>query len=293
MTHFVMNDPMRVTGYPSPPEDFRYDRVVPPLPERHDPLDAQPYYATRAVPEPGGLWLSTKTWPSTPMTLDADARSMPYQYNINPALPIRDFSTAFPHTWINYEDMFPAVYPDEPPMPSGYAPAPYAANELRRAIDVAMPTPWAAEEKMTHDISGFGSLGEAAGLGQPWGPLISISPTATAGATDAVKKEAEEAKAAGEPASVITGILNFGAQVGALYLQKRALDEQMDEAKRQRASQLEIERLKLQQQQLAVQAARAGAGSQVVNDMKPSDGVSPWLVGGGAVAATVIATQLI
>ena len=297
MTHLAVNsltDPMEFTGYPSPPEDFRYDRVLPLLPPGPDPLDAKPYYATRHRPEPGEIWYSTKTWPIKPMTLDNDARSMPYQYNINPSLPIRDFSRQFPHTWIDYEDMYAAVYPDEPPMPSGYAPSEYAHNELKRAIDVAMPTPWLSEDKMTQDISGFGSLGEAAGLGQ-WGlPTISLN---TAPATDAVKDEADKAKEEGASSSTVNDIVNFGAQIGALYLQKRALDQQMKEAERQRASQLEIERLRLQQQQLAVEAARAGAGSEVVNDMSPSKEKAfyeePLVIVPAVAAAAYGASQLI
>jgi len=105
-------------------------------------------------------------------------------------------------------------------------------------------------------------------------------------ASGAVAGAVVDAQAGGATASTINSIFNFGVNVAQMYLQKRALDKATDEAKKQRAAAVQIEQLRLQQQQLALQAARERLGQQVVEDMRPPDqGVDPWIIGSAAAVA--------
>ena len=270
-------------GYILYPENFTYDRVEPPIP----PGD---HVTKRRTAEPGEVYFSDEDWPVKPLTMSMDERNVPVFGRPLLRLPIRDFSTDFPHTWIPFEDMYAAVQPDLPPRPLGYGSPLTTQHEGERAMDVALPSPWGTEETMTHDASGFGSLLSAAnGLGV-WGAAWDIS-----AASSGVKEEADKAEAEGKSADTVNSIVNFGSNIAALYLQHQQFKDLKKQQERAGATALEVERLKVQQQQLALQAAQARAPQSVIDDMRPKEepGISPLVIGAAAVGATILATQVL
>lgn len=283
--HFRVNPPMVASlgeedSYSLTP-DWGYPRIVPPL----APGETMQY---RRSPEPGQAWKSDVPMPSKPMTPNNDERNLPV-IDGHPLiqLPHRNYPGSFPHGWIDYEKMYPAVYPDTPPVPPGWMSAPFAANEKKRAIDLVGPVPAVPEDAQAYDISGFGSMQDAMhGVGQI--APIPIPPSLTNAAASAVTAQAEAAKAAGASTSIVNQIIEFGSSMASLYLQKRMIDQQKAAEKKMQDQQAAA--LAAQQAALAAQARAAGAPSSVVSTIEETPFYKhPAVIVGGAAAAVTLA----
>lgn len=223
--------------------------------------------------EPGQVYKATDAYrASLPMTPSMDARDLPSSWTSRPLLqfPRRNYPGSFPHKWIPYEKMYAATGPDRPPRPPGWAPIPPYAGEEERAISAALPLPWADEQNMAHDISGFGDLASAMGSG------LGQTPAATA-------REAfiKECMAKGMPRSTCEGewdrggttqqpwytqAIGFASQAYQLYAQEQALDAaKKAEERRQR---LEAARLANERAALAAAAAQT-MPSAVAAEFRP------------------------
>ncbi len=291
---------MRDLGYTMPEEpDWSYPRV--------EPFSLTGENRTnRRVPEAGETY-TAETGPIKPMTLHHQERNLPKQGRPLQRLPIKEFSTNFPHKWIAYEDLQVVADVEKSPMPRGYAPPDILQAERARAIEVAFPEPWSGEDKMTADVSGIGgfsnlqsAMGIAAWPWEPgyWGRPADVSDPASGWAAQfkAVHgREPEKAEVdlmaknervltkeevAGIAAltdkekktpGVLDAVLGFATGIGSLWYQDKQLKDMEDAAKRAGATQLEIERLRLEQQRLATEAAAFGAANRTVENFRPAD----------------------
>lgn len=272
-------------------------RVTPPLP-------AGAHWTTRRRFEPGETWRSDEGVPSKPLTpLNNDERNLPLFGKPLRRLPIRDFSRSYPGYYAPYSQIKPAVWPEIPPMPSGYGVPPLAENELSRAISATHPHPAVPPEHMVCDISGFGSIREAmaavsapgiGGILEDLGSMFGLTPSqsttsnvanqtlstsAGQAATGAVQQQAQAAQSAGASPSLVQSIINFGSQIAGWYLTKRQMDdlEKMKEEERQ----AELQKLQLQ-------AQIANAPAQVRQDLSPAAAQQPGLLSNPIVVGAMI-----
>lgn len=294
---------MRDLGYTMPEEpDWSYPRVEP----FSDPSENK---TNRRVPEAGETYTAA-TGPIKPMTLHHQERTLPKRGRPLVRYPIKKFTTNFPHGWMAYEDLRAVANVEKSPSPRGYAPPDILQAERARAIEVAFPEPWAGEDKMTMDVSGLGgfsNLQSALSLAAwPWEPGYWGRPADVP--TDPAVAWAAQFKAAHgrapEKAEVdlmakhervltkeeVAGIsaltekekkdatpdwldkvLGFTGAIGTVWMQNQQLKDMEDAAKRAGATQLEIERLRLEQQRLATEAAAIGAAAATVNQIRPKE----------------------
>jgi hypothetical protein len=245
-------------------------RVTPPIfPGEH--------WTKRRRLERGETYRSQEVWAPMPMTPESnDERNLPLFGRPLQRLPIRDYSRSYQGYYAPYREFKPAVWPEVPPMPSGYGNAPLAQNELLRALRAAQPSPAVNPSQMTVDISGMGDIwtdiGAALGLTPQQSTTSNIADGVAASpegqaATGAVQNAATDAAAKGASPSLVQSIIDFGSKIAGLYLTKRQLDkmEQMQERERQ----AEMERLRLE-------AARAQAPPAVQNDFRTTAPVERW-----------------
>jgi hypothetical protein len=246
----------------------------------------------RAKPSRGELFRAKDAYrESFPYTPSMDARDLPSSDTQEPLkqLPHRDYPGSFPHRWIDYRDLYPATGPEQGPTPSGWEPAPMLSHEEMRAVNAAMPGPWASPEDMAQDISGikgFGSLHEAFTAGRRvrgMGQLVPSSVT-TAIAGQAMQAGATAAAQGATPsttAQIISSVVDFGSSAASLYLQQRQIEQQREAERKARA--LEAQRLALLQQQ----AAAAGVPFRP----PPSEGgIGTGTIVGAAAGVAVLGT---
>jgi hypothetical protein len=118
---------------------------------------------TRRSLEPGETFKNRQGFLAPmPMTASNDERDLPSSFTGKPmfSLPKEDYPGSFPHTTIPYEAMKRAVSPEIGMTPSGWMPIQKLANEERRAVAAAMPSPWSSPENMAVDISGLSGFGD-------------------------------------------------------------------------------------------------------------------------------------
>ena len=244
----------------------------------------------RANLQPGETYRATDSYrPAQPMTPNNDERNLPSSYTQAPIkqLPHQNYPGSFPHGWIPYEELSPQVFPDTPPRPSGWVGIPKLSDEKKRAIDAVHPEPWLPDEFQVYDVSGgFGSLqGAMHGMHGMRGMGVIVPPSVTtAVANDAMKAGAEAAAAGATPSDVekaIAAVIDIGSQAGALYLQKRAMDEQADLLKKQQAA------------AAAQQAVNRGPATATLPPSGGSSLTTPLVIGGGLALAATIAALLL
>lgn len=249
------------------------------------PIRKDEYFRTRRTLEPGEVYKSDVTWPVKLMTRSHSERNLPIMGRPMRRLPIRPFTTNFPHKWIDYEDMDVALGPDTPPRPLGWQRPLSRKTEQDRALEAASPSPWSPEERMVYDISGFGNLTSAmSGMGQ-WGmlsrqPKTEAEEAAEKVATEAATAAAEKVKKEQPSAWTVIGgkVIDFASSVASFWLQKKQLDAMRSMQKKD----LEMQRLKLQQQ-----AQFMNMPKTVTRDLAPKKEwyESPFVLLGGLAAA--------
>jgi len=275
-----MGDPGFGLGAEETEPDFGYPRVP-------EPLRPDEYRLMRRELEPGELFTTEyDAYNRSPLTPLADERNLPGAGAPLAPLPRRDYTTNYPHDWIAYEEMQAAVYPDQPPIPLGWAPIRQAALEKARALDLVGPAPWVPEDAQAYDISGFTSLQDMAQLAD-MGMLGQIYASPPDAASLAVAQQAAAAKAAGASPSLVNQIINFGASVGAFFINR---DQQ-----RQQANVLRRQQQLLEQQQAAAaaQAAAMGVPRQYVEPPSAPIYQHPLVIGGAVVASAGILGKVI
>ena len=240
----------------------------------------------RANLEPGQTYRATDSYrPAIPMTPNNDERNLPSSFTQQPIkqLPHQNYPGSYPHGWIPYEELSPQVFPDTPPRPSGWVGAPKLSDEKKRAIDAVHPEPWLPDEFQVYDVSGFGSLqGAMRGMRGMHGMGVIVPPSVTAAvANDAMKAGADAAAAGGTASDVekaIAAVVDIGSQAAALYMQKRAMDEQADLLKKQQA---------------AIQNANRGPMTATLPPTSGSSYTTPLVIGGGLALAAALAAVLL
>jgi hypothetical protein len=131
------------------------------------PLKPGQVTTQRGTPTPGEARAAdSEYWASSPLTPSNDARDLPNSYTGKPLRQHKaeNYPGSYPHTWIPYEKMQAATGPEMGPTPPGWAPIPTASAVQASAENGGQPLPWVAEDQMTHDVSGFGSLQEMGGF---------------------------------------------------------------------------------------------------------------------------------
>jgi len=241
---------------------------------------------TRRTPERGEAFVAKDNiHPSWPVTKGNDERNLRSSFTGKPIkqLPHRNYPGSFPHGWVDYNDLYAATGPERGPRPSGWESAPRYADEKARAIEAAMPSPWASEENMVYDISGFGDLASAMGH-HGFGHLgLYVPPSVSTAIASQATTAALEAATPSLAMQISSAVVDFGSSSAALYLQQREMERQRA-AERTRLA-LEAQRLEL----LRKQAAAAGV------PFRPTSGVglgTVALAGGGVVAIAALVYAL-
>lgn len=274
--------------------DYGTDWIQPPL--RKDEVDTQ-----RGTPPPGQYRRAYSAYrASSPVTPDNDARDLTNSFTGKPLrqLPRRNYPGQFPHTWIPYEELRPAVGPEMGPTPSGWAATPTERDLRARAENGGQPVPWVAEDNMTHDISGFASLHDLGrlrfGNGQSTAELHKRVVFAMARHHNArrglfglgqIDSEGRDSSGFVTDASLAQAIANDSAASAAAG----AVTKQAVTAQAQGASPSTIDQI-INFGAKAATAALQASGKMPKPavqqaSMLPGAGATPWVIGGLAVAA--------
>jgi len=259
------------------PSFFPGKAEVQPHHQLQSPVDARNVVASRRAPQPGEYAYPVETKVIKPMSVGNDARGLPYFATPTFSFPIVDFKKDFPHIRIPIEKVQGFAQDHQGPMLPGYGVPQTIQGQKEEALESIAPKPWVGRESVTYDISGLNGLGiSLPNLGYD-------SALENPAVQEAVTEEAAKAEAEGAGPGVVDYIMQFGGLVGNYLLQDQAIKKQEDAAK----DALQLEKLRLQREQLAAQAAQAGMPATVVQQIAPAKSSSlPWILGGAAVLGT-------